>query len=776
MKKRGKAWQFFVVAGLILAFAYTAFFGVRSQYGDTMTTYVKGASDIRFGIDIKGGVDVTFMPEGDFDATDEQMDAAKLVIEKRLVSLNITDSEVYTDYNKDRIIVRFPWKSGEEEFDPQSAIDEIGTTAYMTFREGSTADGELILDGAQVKSASVGYGPVKQGGASEFYVSLELNEEGAKAFADATSRLSAEGGSISIWLDEENISVASVNEAITDGKAIISGSFDQESATTLANQINSGALPFALSAESYSTISPSLGGQSLKAMVLAGCLAFAFIFLFMTLAYRLPGFVASIALLGQVAGTLAAISGYFGVFNSFTLTLPGIAGIILAIGMGVDANVITAERIKEELKNGKTIDGALSAGFARGLIPVIDGNVTTIIVAVILMGAYGTSDSLMAKLLHWLFFAFGPSTAGTIYSFGYTLLVGMILNFLFGVLLCRIMLRGASRIKFLRKEWLFGAPSAKKQEKPLRDYVAKRKVFFGISICIVAAVLVMTAVKGVSLDIQFKGGAVITMGYEGEADSAAVNSAVSEVLGSGVTLQTGTNMATGANTLTISMPGVSTVTTEQMTQLTEGLQAACPDNNFQQLEMSNVNPTIGGEFLNKCLVAVAAAIVLILLYISVRFRNIGGLPAGARAVVALVNDLIVVFGAFVVMGVPLNGNFIAAMLTILGYSINNTVVIYDRIRENRSLYGKKMDFVQLINTSVRQSFWRTMNTTITTCAALAVICVISVLYDVDSILTFALPLLAGMISGLYTSLFLTTSLWSWWEGRKGGKDKKALAK
>ncbi len=776
MKKRGKAWQFFVVAGLILAFAYTAFFGVRSQYGDTMTTYVKGASDIRFGIDIKGGVDVTFMPEGDFDATDEQMDAAKLVIEKRLVSLNITDSEVYTDYNKDRIIVRFPWKSGEEEFDPQSAIDEIGTTAYMTFREGSTADGELILDGAQVKSASVGYGPVKQGGASEFYVSLELNEEGAKAFADATSRLSAEGGSISIWLDEENISVASVNEAITDGKAIISGSFDQESATTLANQINSGALPFALSAESYSTISPSLGGQSLKAMVLAGCLAFAFIFLFMTLAYRLPGFVASIALLGQVAGTLAAISGYFGVFNSFTLTLPGIAGIILAIGMGVDANVITAERIKEELKNGKTIDGALSAGFARGLIPVIDGNVTTIIVAVILMGAFGTSDSLMAKLLHWLFFAFGPSTAGTIYSFGYTLLVGMILNFLFGVLLCRIMLRGASRIKFLRKEWLFGAPSAKKQEKPLRDYVAKRKVFFGISICIVAAVLVMTAVKGVSLDIQFKGGAVITMGYEGEADSAAVNSAVSEVLGSGVTLQTGTNMATGANTLTISMPGVSTVTTEQMTQLTEGLQAACPDNNFQQLEMSNVNPTIGGEFLNKCLVAVAAAIVLILLYISVRFRNIGGLPAGAIAVVALVNDLIVVFGAFVVMGVPLNGNFIAAMLTILGYSINNTVVIYDRIRENRSLYGKKMDFVQLINTSVRQSFWRTMNTTITTCAALAVICVISVLYDVDSILTFALPLLAGMISGLYTSLFLTTSLWSWWDGRKGGKDKKALAK
>ena len=776
MKKRGKAWQFFVVAGLILAFAYTAFFGVRSQYGDTMTTYVKGASDIRFGIDIKGGVDVTFMPEGDFDATDEQMDAAKLVIEKRLVSLNITDSEVYTDYNKDRIIVRFPWKSGEEEFDPQSAIDEIGTTAYMTFREGSTADGELILDGAQVKSASVGYGPVKQGGASEFYVSLELNEEGAKAFANATSRLSAEGGSISIWLDEENISVASVNEAITDGKAIISGSFDQESATTLANQINSGALPFALSAESYSTISPSLGGQSLKAMVLAGCLAFAFIFLFMTFAYRLPGFVASIALLGQVAGTLAAISGYFGVFNSFTLTLPGIAGIILAIGMGVDANVITAERIKEELKNGKTIDGALSAGFARGLIPVIDGNVTTIIVAVILMGAFGTSDSLMAKLLHWLFFAFGPSTAGTIYSFGYTLLVGMILNFLFGVLLCRIMLRGASRIKFLRKEWLFGAPSAKKQEKPLRDYVAKRKVFFGISICIVAAVLVMTAVKGVSLDIQFKGGAVITMGYEGEADSAAVNSAVSEVLGSGVTLQTGTNMATGANTLTISMPGVSTVTTEQMTQLTEGLQAACPDNNFQQLEMSNVNPTIGGEFLNKCLVAVAAAIVLILLYISVRFRNIGGLPAGAIAVVALVNDLIVVFGAFVVMGVPLNGNFIAAMLTILGYSINNTVVIYDRIRENRSLYGKKMDFVQLINTSVRQSFWRTMNTTITTCAALAVICVISVLYDVDSILTFALPLLAGMISGLYTSLFLTTSLWSWWEGRKGGKDKKALAK
>ena len=450
--KKGKPWQLVVTVVLIFAFAATAFFGISTQD----TTYIKGAKDIRFGIDIRGGVDVTFMPSDGYDATDEQMSAAETVIQQRLVNLNITDSEVYVDYNKDRIIVRFPWKEGETDFNPEAAIQEIGTTAHLTFRKGPNLDGELILEGADVDKAEPAYGPTFEGGPSEYFLSLKFKESGRDAFGKATAELAPTMGVIGIWMDDTNVSTATVHTAITDGQAIITGNFTQESVITMANQINSGALPFALSAESYSTISPSLGSNSLKAMVIAGAIAYLLILVFMTLIYRLPGLLASIALLGQTAATLAFVSGYLPIFNSFTLTLPGIAGIILAIGMGVDANVITAERIREELASGKTLDGALSSGFARGLAPIIDGNVTIVIVACVLMGAFGPTDGFFAKVFTPIFFAFGPSTAGTIYSFGYTLLVGVLLNFVFGVLCTRIMIRGASRIKGLRKLWMYG--------------------------------------------------------------------------------------------------------------------------------------------------------------------------------------------------------------------------------------------------------------------------------------------------------------------------------
>ena len=764
MKKRAKAWQFVAVALLILAFAYSAFFGFKRQYGDTVTTYIKGAEDIRFGIDIKGGVDVTFMPADGFDATDEQMDAAKTVIQDRLVRLNITDNEVYVDYNKDRIIVRFPWQEGEAEFNPEAAINEIGTTAHMVFRKGSSADGEEILEGKDVASAVVGYTQTSQTSAAQYVVSLELNASGKQAFADATTEAYNNKTPISIWLDDECISTANVNEPITDGKAQISGNFTQESASTLANQINSGALPFALSAESYSTISPSLGANSLDAMVKAGLIAFALIAAFMILIYRLPGFVAAIALLGQVAATLAFVSGYFSVFNSFTMTLPGIAGLILAIGIGVDANVITAERIKEELNSGKTLDSALRSGFNRGLAPIIDGNVTIVIVAIVLMGAFGPTDSVFAKLLTPLFFAFGPSTAGTIYSFGYTLLTGVLLNFVFGVFLARVMLRGASAIKALRNPWLYGG--VKEPKAPVvRNITGKRKIFFSISACIIALVLVSSVVRGVNMDVQFKGGCLITMSYEGEPDMAAVESSISEKLGSGAAYQTGSNVATGENTLTVTLAGNQTLTTDEVADVVAVLNESFAENNFQELSMSNVNPTIGNEFLAKSLVAVAAALVLILAYIAFRFRNIGGLVGGVSAIAALANDLLVVFGTFVIWGVALNGNFIAALLTILGYSINDTVVVYDRIRENRTLFPK-MPSEELVNLSINQSLRRTINTTVTTVMALAVITMVSFLYGLDSITTFTLPLMMGMISGVFTSLLLATSIYTVWENKK----------
>ena len=776
MKTKGKAWQLVVTALLIVVFVYTAFFGVAAKYGDVTTTYIKGAKDIRFGVDIKGGVNVTFVPSDGYDATDEQLDAARLVIENRLVALNVTDYELYVDNNSDSLILEFPWQSGETDFDPESAIQEIGTTAYLTFREGASKDGELILDGSMVESASAQYGAVSNGGSSEYYVALKFTTEGAKAFGDATTKLAADKGSISIWLDDENVSTATVNTAITDGQAIITSSasnpFTQDAVVKMARQINSGALPFALSVDSYSTVSPSLGENSLGAMVLAGLIAFALIVVFMTVLYRLPGFLACIALAGQVAATLAFVSGYFPVFESFTLTLPGIAGIILAIGMGVDANVITAERIKEELNNGKSLDGALKSGFARGLTPIIDGNVTIVIVAIVLMGAFGPSDSLFAKALHFVFFAFGPSTAGTIYAFGYTLLTGVLLNFVFGVFATRVMIRGAASIKALRNPWLYGAvkPGKEVKKKKPIDFVGLRKHFLTISTCLMAAIILCAAVFGVRLDTEFTGGAMITLSYQGEISTSEVQKTASTALeNNGLTLQTGENVATGEQTLKISMPGNETVTTDQVENLLTSLNEQYPDNAFAQLSLSNVSAAMGTKFLQKSLVAVVFSLLLILLYIGFRFKKIGGLTGGLMAVLALLNDLMVVFGTFVLLRTPLDGNFIAAMLTILGYSINDTVVVYDRIRENRALMGKKTPFEELVNHSVNQSARRTIITTVTTVMALGVMCVVSKLYGLDSIFTFAFPLMMGMLSGVYTSLCVSTSAWVLWNDRKSKK-------
>lgn len=764
MNRKGKSWPLFVVAILIVLFSLTAILGVSYTYGDTKNVYVKGASDIRFGIDIRGGVDVTFMPAGDVDATDEQMAAAKTVIEDRLVGLGITDYESYVDNNKDRIIVRFPWKSDEADFNPQTAIDEIGTTAKMVFRKGSSATGEEILSGDDVASANAAYNETEG-----WVVQLKFNSNGASAFASATTELAANNGTISIWLDDNNISTATVNEAITGGEAIIKGNFDQDSASTLANQINSGSLPFALSAESYSTISPSLGAKSLDVMVQAGIIAFILVAIMMICRYRLPGTIAVISLLGQVAATLAVVSGYFTVFPGSTLTLPGIAGIILGIGMGVDANVITAERIKEELSKNKTLDGAVKSGFKMGLTPIIDGNVTIVIVAAILMGAFGPTDGFWAKVFNPIFFWFGPSTAGTIYSFGFTLLTSVLLNFVFGVWATRVMIRGAVNFKPLRKAWLFGGrkDGGADFKTPTINFIGNRKKFYTFSCALLTLVLVFCGVFGVKMDVEFKGGSMITLAYEGDADLNDLKSTISTELNkSSLTLQTGSDIS-GNQTLTVTLPGSDTLTTEELDSLLATLNEQYPDNAFVQNEVSNVDATIGKEFMLKSIVALVAACVLILLYVAYRFRKIGGLKAGSTAIVALLHDMLVVFGVFVILRIPLNGNFIAALLTILGYSINDTVVIYDRIRENSALYSKKqLSLAELVNLSINQSFARSLMTSITTCMALGVVCIVSVIYRLDSIYSFAFPLLFGMVSGVYSTICIATPLWVDWKTKK----------
>ena len=467
VKKVGKP-VFFVVALLIFAFTALSFIGIHSQYGDIITTRIKGASDIRWGIDIRGGVDVTFFPAGDFAATTYEMAAAEAVIRQRLLVQNITDYELYPDHDRNRIILRFPWRADEADFNPVRAIEELGATAMLTFREGAEMDefgfpagvtaANVILTGADVQVARAGFGP-DQWGDNRFYVHLALRDTGRQAFSEATARL-APTGQISIWMDDYIISAPVVNQHIADGNAIIDGQFTAAEAARLADQITGGALPFALETDNYNTISPTLGMGALQAMVLAGIIAFSLVSLYMIFQYRASGFVAVIGLTGQVGLMIAAITGFFPFVPSFTLTLPGIAGIILSVGMGVDANIITAERIREELASGKTLDGAVATGYRRAFTAIFDGNITVIIVAIILMGSFGPPTSWFAQMLRPVFFMFGPTTAGAIYSFGYTLLVGVIANFIMGIFACRLMQRSLCRLGPMRKPWLFGGERA----------------------------------------------------------------------------------------------------------------------------------------------------------------------------------------------------------------------------------------------------------------------------------------------------------------------------
>lgn len=461
MKRKGKV-KFFVVLALLLAFIYAAFFGISidNYYGDTNTFHfgIKGANDIRWGIDISGGVEAVFSPDiEDAKITEENMDAAKEIIETRLVNHNITDYEVYVDYDKHQVVVRFPQATDEEEFDAQEVVNELGETAQLKFCKNDDTSA-VILTGDDVANAQPGYID-----GTGYVVSLTLKSSGVSKFSAATKEL-AGSGSISIWMDDTMVSNPNVNEHITSKTCQIEGMADSEEATDLANKINAGALPFALTTDNdmLQIISPTLGNEALRVMVIAALIAFAIICIIMISRYRLCGVVSALTLAGQAAGMIACVSGFFDGIESFTLTIPGIAGMILSIGMGVDANVISFERIRDEFKNGRTIDGAINKGFSTALSSIIDGNVTNVLVAIVLMGAFGTTEGFFYKIFSFILRWFSTSITGSIYSFGYTLLVGVIVNFVMGVFATRVLTMGISQFKVLRKPWLYGGAKNEK--------------------------------------------------------------------------------------------------------------------------------------------------------------------------------------------------------------------------------------------------------------------------------------------------------------------------
>lgn len=398
---------------------YTAINGVTLPLGNSPKK-ILGAPDMRYGIDIRGGVDAAFEPEGlDRKPTGDELEIARSIIETRLDQQNIMDRDVTIDKDNGYVIVRFPWKADEKDFDPEAAIAELGQTAQLTFRD---ADGNVLLDGSHVTKAA----PVVDQSINQYVVSLSFDDEGTKLFSDATQKLV--GKVINIYMDENLIQSATVNEHISSGSAQITGMDGYDEAKNLSDKINSGALPFSMITKNYNTISPTLGSGALNIMLMAGAIAFALICVFLIAYYRLPGVVACIALTIQVTGQILALS-----VPQMTLTLQGIAGIILSIGMGVDANVIISERISEEIKSGKSVASAIAAGFKNAFSSVFDGNITVLIVAFILM-------------------IFG---SGTMLSFAYSLFTGIVFNFLAGVTASRLMTSSLSSYKFLRNPKLY---------------------------------------------------------------------------------------------------------------------------------------------------------------------------------------------------------------------------------------------------------------------------------------------------------------------------------
>lgn len=775
--RRVKKPVFFIVLICILGLGYLTFAGIHTQYGDIKTTYIKGADEIRWGIDIQGGVNATFQPADGYNATDDEMDAAKAVIEQRLISLNITDSEVYVDYSKDRVMVSFPWQAGEENFDPEAAVSELGETAVLTFRKGTNADGEEVLTGTDVKKAEAQQYKDEKTGGVKFGVGLTLNSEGAKKFADATAELAGKG-QISIWMDDKSISAPNVESAITDGKAQITGNFTYDTAKALADKINAGSLPFKLTTSSTNIISATLGEGARNAMIIAGVIAFIIIAIYMIVIYRLPGFVASIALIGQVVGSIACISGFFGNIESFTLTIPGIAGIILAVGMGVDANVITAERIKEELRNGKTLNGAIEMGYKRAWSAVFDGNITVVFVAVILMGAFGPTDSVFGTILKPIFFMFGAATAGTIYSLGYTLLVGIILNFVFGIFCSRLMLSSLSKFKCFKNRRFYGVPDTEEKLAELKEKKNKslnvtshRKIFYTVSCSLIAVFIIITAVIGLNVAIEFKGGTIITYTYTGDIDTNEVSTLVSDTIGESAVVTKGENFSSNDTTIKISLSSKKGISNENQEKLKTAMESRFADNNIDLLESNDIAASNGTEFFFKCLVACAFAAIVTIIYIGFRFKKIGGLSAGCFAVLALIHDMCMVYGCFVIFRFDINANFMAVLLTILGYSINATIIVYDRIRENRRLLGKKMPLNELVNLSITQTMGRSVHTTVTTVLAMATVCVVCLICNITSIISFAFPLIIGMLAGVYSSNCIAPTLWVMWQDHVEKKNK-----
>ena len=720
---KNKKTHIWIALGIIAVFLFIAFFGCGSD--------IKGIRDMRFGIDIKGGVEAVFEPVGiTKKPTPQELEAARNIMEGRLDAKNILDREVTVEKQEGRILVRFPWKSDEKDFDPQQAIAELGETAKLTFRDENN---KVLVEGQDVSSSSV----VQSRDTRAYEVELHFNKNGTEKFAKATQ--DNLGRNIGIYMDDTLISNPVVQQKIEGGEAVINGMASRDEAQALSDKINAGALPFSMKTSNYNTISPTLGGRALTSMVAAAVTAMVLVCLFMSFYYRLPGILSCITLLFQMSLQVLAIS-----VPQYTITLPGIAGLILSAGMAVDANIIISERISEELMHGLSVKAAVKKGYQRAFSSVLDGNLTTAAVAVILM-------------------IFG---SGTMLSFGYTLLTGVVINLFAGVWMSRTMLTSVVQYEFFKRPSMF----RRKKEKKILDFSGKRKWIFLFTACVLLTGTILSSVNGMKLDTQFTGGVILKYTCSGKADTEKLREDVEAVLDRPANIQITEDPASGQQKLAVTLAGNKGISPEEQQEVTKALNGE-EGQEYKLSETYAVEPYIGAKALKNSIIAIVLSVLFIVIYIRIRFSAMSGLAAGITAVAALLHDILIVVFVFGVCRIPVNDAFVAVTLTIIGYSINDTIVLYDRIRENRKNSKKEETLAKLVDRSITETLGRSVNTAFTVVACVFIIYLFSVFYHIESIQVFSLPLLAGMISGCYSSVCIAGPLWVCWEEHKQKKKK-----
>ena len=678
------------------------------------------AKNIPLGLDLAGGVSITYQAKGDTPSAEEMNDTI-YKLQKRVEGYS-TEAQVYPQ-GDDRINIEIPGVT-----DANAILEELGKPGSLSFQDMS---GNELLSGTDIKTAEAKTYKDNLNN-NDYEVALTLTDEGTEKFAEATA--ANIGSRIAIVYDGETISAPTVQTAITNGNAAITNMESYEAAEQLASTIRIGSLKVELEEIQSKVVGAQLGADAIRTSLLAGIIGFALVVIFMIVMYRLPGVAAGIALTSYVGLTLGLLNAF-----EITLTLPGIAGIILGIGMAVDANVIIFARIREEIGAGKSVKGSIKTGFQKALSAILDGNITTLIAAIIL--------SLKGS--------------GSVKGFAHTLALSIVVSMFTALVITRLVMNAFYALG-LQDAKLYGI----QKERKTINFLSKKNICFVISAVLILGGLAVMGVNGskgkgaLNYSLEFQGGTSITIPMN-EALSIqeideTVKPVVSEVIG-GNEIQA--QKVDGSNDVIVKTRALDLETREALCQ--ELVEKFGVDEN--QIAIENIGAAISSEMRSDAITAVLLAALFMLLYIWFRFKDI---RFATSAVAALLHDVLVVLAFYAVARLSVGSNFIACMLTIVGYSINATIVIFDRIRENLAVAGRKADLQELVNRSITQTLSRSVNTSVTTFITVAVLYVLGV----ASIREFALPLMVGIVCGAYSSVCITGALWYVMKTKLGKKN------